>query len=115
MRRQFFSTLFQMHPELPAHTYHLGEVLETVHPTGKYESPARVSLIISDRYVILELLDTGGMTRPVTKCCDSCDPTLLPVGWCEKNNVPLGKPLKQGKLIVLAEDCTYMETAINVR
>jgi len=77
-----------------------GQVLETVHPSGLYISPAQISMPISNsNYILVQIIESDNPSAvegassmpPVTKCCHVRDFTLLPVGWCKENGVKLGK------------------------
>ena len=75
----------------------MGQLLEAVHPSGTYIGPARISMVINQSYFLVEQIDTS-QVKGATRCYYSQEPTLLPVGWCVKNGVTLGKPEGRGCL-----------------
>lgn len=82
--------------EIASHELKPGQVLEVVHPSGAYISPAGVSAVINNKYFILEMLTSSGPSH-FTTLSYTGDPTLLPAGWCEQQGITLGKPPQQGE------------------
>ncbi|XP_061124704.1 scm-like with four MBT domains protein 2 isoform X1 [Syngnathus typhle] len=85
--------VFKDHADLPAHAFKVGMKLEMLSPWERLQiCPVCVTKVFDENYFQVTADDPAGDGEPRSALCHANSPGIMPIQWCLKNGVALGRP-----------------------
>ncbi|XP_064488102.1 scm-like with four MBT domains protein 2 isoform X2 [Ornithodoros turicata] len=89
------ANILQPPVELAEHGFQVGMKLELLHPTTRKEAcVATVTRVLNKHWFLVQADDMRHPkdSPPTVRCCHAQSQTIVPVGWAERNGLPLLPP-----------------------